>query len=52
MNADPSLAQALEDYLTLRRALGFKLHNVARLLGQFVDYLSDPTSRSPPPRSR
>ena len=41
MNADPSLAQALDDYLTLRRALGFKLHNVARLLGQFVDYLSD-----------
>lgn len=34
------LRQALEDYLRLRRALGFRLRNVARLLGQFVDYLS------------
>jgi integrase len=41
MNGEPSLREALDDYLTLRRALGFKLHNVARLLGQFVDYLSE-----------
>ena len=30
---------ALEDYLTVRRALGFKLDNAGRLLGQFVGYL-------------
>jgi integrase/recombinase XerD len=41
MNAGRSLREALEDYLTLRRALGFKLHTVARLLGQFVDYLCE-----------
>lgn len=30
---------AAEDYLALRRALGFKLASAARLLGQFVSYL-------------
>jgi integrase len=34
-----SLRGALEDYLALRRALGFKLASPARLLGQFVSYL-------------
>jgi integrase/recombinase XerD len=34
-----SLRDALEDYLALRRALGFKLAAPARLLGQFVSYL-------------
>jgi integrase/recombinase XerD len=33
------LRQALGNYLSLRRALGFKLDNAARLLGQFLDYL-------------
>jgi integrase/recombinase XerD len=37
----PSLRAALEDYLALRRALGFKLDNAGRLLGQFVDYLEE-----------
>lgn len=41
MNGELSLREALGDYLTLRRALGFKLHTVARLLGQFVDYLTE-----------
>jgi integrase/recombinase XerD len=41
MNAEVSLRQALDDYLALRRALGFKLRTVARLLGQFVDYLTE-----------
>jgi integrase/recombinase XerD len=35
----PPLHEALDEYLSLRRALGFKLDNAARLLGQFVDYL-------------
>jgi len=35
----PSLRRALEDYLNLRRALGFKLANAGRLLDQFVGYL-------------
>ncbi len=34
-----SLRSALEDYLKLRRALGFKLANAGRLLDQFVGYL-------------
>jgi integrase/recombinase XerD len=37
----PSLRQELNDYLSLRRALGFKLANAGRLLGQFLDYLED-----------
>lgn len=40
MSGPPTeLRSALADYLCLRRALGFKLANAARLLGQFVDYL-------------
>jgi integrase len=35
----PPLRGALEDYLALRRALGFRLVAPARLLGQFVSYL-------------
>jgi integrase/recombinase XerD len=37
----PPLRAALEDYLSLRRALGFKLNNTGRLLGQFVGYLEE-----------
>jgi integrase/recombinase XerD len=33
------LRRALADYLELRRAVGFRLANASRLLGQFVDYL-------------
>src|SRR6266498_3123672 len=39
MSTHPPLRDALADYLALRRALGFKLANAGRLLGQFVDYL-------------
>ena len=35
------LRDSLEDYLALRRALGFKLKTAGRLLGQFVGYLED-----------
>jgi integrase/recombinase XerD len=31
----------LEEYLTIRRAAGFELHNAGRLLAQFVDHLQD-----------
>jgi integrase/recombinase XerD len=41
MNTHRSLGDALGDYLALRRALGFKLAAAGRLLGQFVDYLSE-----------
>jgi integrase/recombinase XerD len=39
MTGHPSLREALHQYLSLRRALGFKLKTTGRLLGQFVDYL-------------
>jgi integrase len=34
------LHRQLQDYLRLRRAMGFKLERHAKLLGQFVDYLA------------
>jgi integrase len=37
--AERPLRDALEDYLALRRALGFRLATAGRLLGQFVSYL-------------
>ncbi|WP_327591240.1 hypothetical protein OHA25_08025 [Nonomuraea sp. NBC_00507] len=56
-----SLRDALEDYLALRRALGFRLAAPARLLGQFVGYLearsastitiARPPTSTPTPRS-
>jgi integrase len=36
-----TLRQALADYLALRRALGFHLVSVGRLLEQFLDYLDN-----------
>jgi integrase len=36
-----SLDEAVADYLTVRRAFGFKLERHGRLLPQFVDYLDD-----------
>src|SRR5260370_284696 len=33
------LRETLEDYLALRRALGFRLKTASRLLGQFVSWL-------------
>lgn len=39
MTGHPSLREAVQQYLSLRRALGFKLKTTGRLLGQFVDYL-------------
>ena len=46
------LRQALADYLTMRRALGYKLDKTERLLGQFVSFaevgrLSGPKRRWP-----
>ena len=35
------LCQALADYLTLRRALGYKLERAGKLLAQLVTYLED-----------
>jgi integrase/recombinase XerD len=35
----PSLRDALGDYLSVRRALGFRLASAGRLLGQFAGYL-------------
>lgn len=35
------LHQAVDDYLTIRRAMGFKLALAGRLLPQFVDHLSE-----------
>lgn len=35
------LDQALADYLTIRRALGYKLERAGKLLAQFVAYLRD-----------
>jgi integrase len=34
-----TLAQSLEEYLALRRALGFKLNDAQRLLSRFLDFL-------------
>jgi integrase len=39
MTGRPGLREALEDYLSVRQAVGFKLASSGRLLGQFVDYL-------------
>lgn len=36
-----ALRQALADYLTMRRALGYKLDKTERLLGQFVSFAED-----------
>ena len=33
--------QAVTDYLTIRRSLGYKLERAGRLLPQFIDYLED-----------
>ena len=35
------LRNALADYLTLRRALGYKMDKAERLLGQFVTFAED-----------
>ncbi|MGH8910423.1 MAG: tyrosine-type recombinase/integrase [Egibacteraceae bacterium] len=35
------LRQALADYLTIRRAMGYKLERPERLLVQFIDYLDE-----------
>lgn len=36
-----TLHDAVADYLTIRRSLGYKLERAGRLLPQFVDYLDD-----------
>jgi integrase/recombinase XerD len=35
------LHPALSDYLTIRRALGYKLARAEKLLGQYLDYLAE-----------
>ena len=35
------LRNALADYLTLRRALGYKMDKAERLVGQFVTFAED-----------
>jgi integrase/recombinase XerD len=35
-----TLRQALTDYLALRHAMGFKMHDAHRVLSQFVDFLT------------
>ena len=35
------LHPALSDYLTIRRALGYKLARAEKLLGQYLDYLDE-----------
>ena len=41
MSVGSGLREALDDYLSLRRAVGFKLASSGRLLSQFLDYLQD-----------
>ncbi|HTE71087.1 MAG TPA: tyrosine-type recombinase/integrase [Actinomycetes bacterium] len=41
------LQQALADYLSIRRALGFKLEQAEKLLAQFVAYLHDHNADAP-----
>ena len=36
-----TLRQALEDYLQVRRSLGYKLARPEKLLGQFIGYLEE-----------
>ena len=36
-----ALSQALADYLTMRRALGYKLEKTERLLGQYIIFVED-----------
>ena len=47
MTTHPPLRQALADYLALRRALGFKLKAVGRILGHFVDFLDTQGAGAP-----
>ena len=39
------LRQALADYLSLRRSLGYGLQRAEKLLNQFLDYLEDAAPR-------
>ena len=36
-----TLRQAVDEYLALRQAMGFKLHEEGRLLPRFIDFLED-----------
>jgi integrase/recombinase XerD len=47
MSTQHALRDALGDYLALRRALGFKLANAGRLLGQFLDYFNEHGAGTP-----
>jgi integrase/recombinase XerD len=47
MSGRPPPRQALADYVSLRRALGFKLANASRLLSRFIDYLDQHDAPTP-----
>jgi hypothetical protein len=36
-----TLRQAVDEYLALRQAMGFKLHEESRLLPRYIDFLED-----------
>jgi hypothetical protein len=36
-----TLHEALQEYLTLRRSLGFKLRDAARVLARFVEFMEE-----------
>jgi integrase/recombinase XerD len=40
-----SLATSLDDYLTIRRSMGYKLYETERLLIQFINFLDDKNER-------
>ena len=42
-----ALSQAVTDYLTMRRALGYKLGKTERLLGQYVIFVEDRGEAAP-----
>lgn len=46
MTGHPPLRDALREYLSLRRALGFTLATAGRLLSQFIDYLDQQQART------
>ena len=41
-----NLRQALDDYLALRRSLGYKLERAGRLLADFIGHLLTPIRHS------
>ena len=46
------LREVLADYLSVRRALGFKLDRAEKLIGQFMVYLEEQSGRRDHDRAR